>query len=167
MKIVVRFILIACMAGFFTDAKAAEEKSNGPDESGAVDTQQPADVYCTQLEILFKEDNPFQPNTRFVDVPARYSEWYITLFRGGSGDQPLKFKVRKAGVVTLADFPARAKKLLREEGWTEVGRFAVYNTSKEKSLTYIIMEKHLEEGTYLFEAAGNVFKRPPLLIRKS
>jgi hypothetical protein len=160
-----RFILLITAIVSLSIASAAG-KSGDKADGRADDDSRPAKVYCTHPEVTFKNENTYQPNTMFMDVPEKYSGWYITRYNWGSTDQPLKVKVQEAGVVTLADLPARAKPYLRDEGWKEVGRFTLYNSVKEKEITYIIMEKFLQEGTYLFDASGNIARRHPLLIRQ-
>ncbi len=127
-----------------------------------------AKVSCKKQFTEFKNKATTHPDMDtagvFIDVPEIYSGWKISY----SGDKPLKFKVKKAGIVTVAT-PQASTGYLTSDGWKEVGIYHLHFSNRQSGTKYtsLIFEKYLGEGEYELKGnvEGNWQPRPRLLKR--
>jgi hypothetical protein len=166
MKNAVHLIMAACILAAVSEGAVAARESDKKAGDESADTQQRAHVYCSNSETKLKNKVSAWGNGIFMDVPEEYSGWNITQMEEDTKKQPLKVRVKKSGIVTLAIEEKRAKHYLVAEEWTKVGGFTIH---MGKPYTFIIMEKYLEEGKYEFRAVGphkNLLRHPLLLTEK-
>jgi hypothetical protein len=95
---------------------------------------------------IFPEDGAFQT---FGKIPKEYQGRMITM-NCKLPEEPLKFKVKQAGVVNLV-VDKRVSDGLNSEGWRITGKVRIQETGN----FLFILEKELEEGEYTFDEGIN------------
>ena len=124
-----------------------------------------AKVYCKASMDRFKNDfeaNPGLGNATYSNIPKKYSGWRVTYPKRFNTKEPLKFKVKQAGVVTVITWE-KVNRYLKKNGWMEVDT-ATFKGG-EQTFTVLIFEKQLAIGEYELEADGNKYG-PPRLLKK-
>ena len=128
----------------FTDSEAPEKEILGTKQQEA---GQLANVYCKAPFVRFKNDvkiNETVPSFNYVDVPEKYEGWKISAITT-SPTEPLTFKVKKSGTVSLLMRP-QSVPIFKSKGWIAVEK-AKLNGGPE----LIILEKTLGIGEYSME----------------
>ncbi|VGO18071.1 hypothetical protein [Pontiella sulfatireligans] len=129
-------------------------------DAGEIDRKQRAKLYCRVPETRFKNEARAVPDSNnyviFFNIPEAYSDWKMTL----RSAEPLVFKVKEAGMVTLVTLET-ANRQLDRSGWKQVDSF--YTGKESPVFRFLILEKYLEVGEYEIKGDGK-WGAPRLLI---
>ena len=117
-----------------------------------------AKIYSKAQFIRFKKGVPIYGGSdgdrvpaSFHSVPKEFHDRRIELRKVGS-TAPVKFKVKKAGIVTLVT-TRRGAKILIQQGWVEVGKGSMMSLHDDvRELP--ILQKKLDVGVYSIPSAG-------------
>ena len=117
-----------------------------------------AKVYCkgkfTHLrkgsDVYYTDEESHQ----FFSVPEPFEGYRVTLRSVGSSD-PLKFTVKKAGIVRLV-VGGRSTKRLINEGWVKTHSVSIASSDGIlQSAKICVLQKQLGVGKYSMPSAGN------------
>jgi hypothetical protein len=132
-----------------------------------------AKVYCKSPTTRFENGSVANPDSgigKYAEIPEKYSRWKVT-FAKDDKDEPLKFKVKEAGIVAVITLDS-ANRYLKSDGWNEVGTAKVEwpvkpnnVTGKIKIYKIIIFEKYLDLGEHELKS-DEIFFGPPRLLKK-
>jgi hypothetical protein len=137
------FIVMAALFAFTLNSEGAETKY--------------AKVYCKAKFIRLRKGLNINDSSKekpsFEKIPKEFDGRKITLYTTGSSD-PLEFKVKEAGTVTLlATGPNKGN--LYKEGWIKVGDVVI--NAPKGPLALSLLQKELDVGEYSMPIVESVY----------
>lgn len=151
-----KIVTAICICSFVCSGLAAESQSGSKDK--------------THAKIFSKADfgrlregvgcfTDFEKRIQFTKLHKPYLGKPVSLYESFDSYEPLTFKVKKEGIVTILvsnKFPGCSFEELQSDGWVVVDKIGLINMGSQKKHELSILEKELPEGKYTFEKGKGI-----------